>query len=150
MSVTEFERHQIFQWYEAAMGSERASIMMNLVPPVGWGEVATRHDLAALGTGVRGEMAVLRSELRGEMAELRGEMAVLGSELRGEMAELRGDMAALGSELRGEMAELRGEMAELRGDMKAGNAELLRSLFFAMVASNATLVALVFAAVKLG
>lgn len=114
MSVTEFERHKIFQWYEAAMGSELASIMMNLVPPVGWGEVATRHDLAALATGVRGEMAVLRSELRAEMAGLRG------------------------------------EMAELRGETKAGNAELLRNLFFAMVASNATLVGLVFAAVKLG
>ncbi len=125
MSVTEFERHQIFQWYEAAMGSELASIMMNLVPPVGWGEVATRHDVAALGSGVRGEMAVLRSELRGEMSELRGEMAALGSELRG-------------------------EMSELRGEVKAGNAELLRTLFFAMVASNATLVGLVFAAVKLG
>ncbi len=139
MSVTEYERHQIFQWYEEAMGSERAAIMMNLVPPVGWGEVATRTDLTALGVGLRGEMAVLGSDLRGEMAELRGE-------LRGEMAELRG-------ELRGEMAELssdlRGEMAELRGEMKAGNAELLRTLFLAMVASNATLVGLVLAAVKL-
>lgn len=124
MSVTEYERHQIFKWYEEAMGSERATIMMNLVPPVGWGEVATRTDLAAFGVGLRGEMSMLRSELRGEMAELRGE-------------------------LRGEMAELRGEMAELRGEMKAGNAELLRTLFFAMVASNATLVGLVLAAVKL-
>lgn len=34
------------------MGSERASIIMNLVPPVGWGEVATRTDLAALGAQV--------------------------------------------------------------------------------------------------
>ena len=105
MSVTEYERHQIFQWYEEAMGSERAKIMMNLVPPVGWGEVATRTDLAALANGLRGEMSVLSSELRGEMAELRGEM-------------------------------------------KAGNAELLRTLFFAIVASNATLVGLVFAAVR--
>ncbi|HUP68890.1 MAG TPA: hypothetical protein VM142_03640 [Acidimicrobiales bacterium] len=120
MSVTEYERHQIFQWYEEAMGSERAAIMMNLVPPVGWGEVATRTDLAALGNGLRGEMSVLRSELRGEMAELRGEMA-----------------------------ELRGEMVHLRGEMKLGNAELLWKQFFAMVASNATLVGLVFAAVKL-
>ena len=127
MSVTEYERHQIFQWYEEAMGSERAKIMMNLVPPVGWGEVATRTDLAALANGLRGEMSVLSSGLRGEMGELRGD-------LRGEMAELRGEMKALGS--------------ELRGEIKAGNAELLRTLFFAIVASNATLVGLVFAAVR--
>lgn len=68
---------------------------MNLIPPVGWGEVATRTDLVALGNSFRGEMS------------------------------------------------------ELRGDMKLGNAELLWKLFFAMVASNATLVGLVFAAVKL-
>ncbi|HUP68896.1 MAG TPA: hypothetical protein VM142_03670 [Acidimicrobiales bacterium] len=106
MSVTEYERHQIFQWYEEAMGSERATIMMNLVPPVGWGEVATRTELVALGNGIRGEMAA-------------------------------------------GFAEPRGEMAELRGDMKLGNAELLWKLFFAMVACNATLVGLVFAAAKL-
>ena len=123
MSVTEYERHQIFQWYEEAMGSERAAIMMNLVPPVGWGEVATHTDLAALANGLRGEMSVLSSELRGEMAGLRGEMSVLSSELRC-------------------------DMAELRGELKAGNAELLRTLFFAIVASNATLVGLVFAAVR--
>lgn len=39
--------------------------------------------------------------------------------------------------------------ANLRGEIKAANNELLRSLFFGMIASNATLVGLVFAAVRL-
>lgn len=39
--------------------------------------------------------------------------------------------------------------ANLRGDIKAANSELLRTLFFGMIASNATLVGLVFAAVRL-
>jgi len=117
VSVTEFERHQIFTWYEEAMGSERAKTMMNLVPPVGWGDIATRADLAALGTSIRGEMLVLRSVLRGEMTAMEG--------------GLRSDMAAMEGGLRGEIAKLRND------------------LFFAMVASNATLVGLVFAAVKL-
>ncbi|HUP71342.1 MAG TPA: hypothetical protein VM142_16235 [Acidimicrobiales bacterium] len=110
------------------MGSERATIMMNLVPPVGWGEVATRTELVALGSGLRGEMSVLGRDLRAEMA-------VLGSELRGEMAELRG--------------EIKAGNAELRGEIKAATSEVLRTMFFGMVASNATLVGLVFAAVKL-
>ena len=117
MSVTEYERHQIFQWYEEAMGSERATIMMNLLPPVGWGEVATRTELVALGGGLRAEMSVLRSELRGDLAELRSEM--------------------------------KAGNAELRGEIKAATSEVLRTMFFGMVASNATLVGLVFAAVKL-
>jgi hypothetical protein len=40
--------------------------------------------------------------------------------------------------------------ANLRGEIKAANNELLRTLFFGMVASNATLVGLVLAAVRLG
>lgn len=74
--------------------------MMDLLPPVGWGEIATKTDLV-----------------------------VLEGRLRGEIAELRGD--------------LRGEIGGLRAD-------LLRTLFLGMVASNATLVGLVFAAVRLG
>ena len=38
--------------------------------------------------------------------------------------------------------------ANLRGEIKAGNSELLRTLFFGMLASNATLVALAFAAAR--
>lgn len=85
MSVTEFQRHQVFQWLEEAMGTERAAIMMDLLPPVGWGDLATRSDLDVL-----------------------------------------------------------------RGEIKAANADLLHRLYFALVASQATLVGLVLAAVKLG
>jgi len=40
--------------------------------------------------------------------------------------------------------------ANLRGEIRSANRELLRTLFFGMVGTNATLVALVFAAVRLG
>lgn len=96
MSVTEFQRHQIFQSYEEAMGAEKAAAMMDLLPPVGWGEIATKSDLVLLE------------------------------------------------------GRLRGEIAEVRGDMKLGHADLLHRMVVANVVSNATLVGLVFAAVKLG
>jgi hypothetical protein len=44
--------------------------MMELLPPVGWADVARQSDLVA----IRGEMAELRAELKGEIAELRGEI----------------------------------------------------------------------------
>jgi hypothetical protein len=59
VSVSEFQRHQIFQWFEEAMGSERAAIMMDLLPPVGWGDIATRGDLE-----------VVRAEIRSANADL--------------------------------------------------------------------------------
>lgn len=89
MSVSEFQRHQVFQWFEEAMGPEKAAIMMDLLPPVGWGDIATRADLE-----------LVRADLR----------------------------------------------AEIRG----ANAELLHKLWFGLVASQATLVGLVVAAVQLG
>lgn len=39
--------------------------------------------------------------------------------------------------------------AHLRAELRAGNADLLRTLFFGMLASNATLVGLAFAAARL-
>lgn len=110
MSITEYERHRINQWLEEAMGPERAAIMMQLLPPVGWGDIATKADLQTL----------------------RAEMHALDAGLRGEMAELRGDMRSLGADLREQQAAT------------------LRAMVVTMVASHATLVGLVLAAVNLG
>jgi hypothetical protein len=66
------------------MGPERAAVVMQMLPPVGWADLATKDDVRGLGIELRGELA----ELRGELAELRGEMAGL----RGEMAGLRGEV----------------------------------------------------------
>lgn len=85
MSVNEFQRHQVFQWFEDAMGPEKAAIMMDLLPPVGWGDVATKADLASLRAELRAEIA----GLRGEMVGLRGESAGLRGELRAEIADSR-------------------------------------------------------------
>src|SRR3546814_2173871 len=82
VSVSESQRHQLYQWFEEAMGSEKAAVMMDLLPPVGWGDIATSDDVRHLGVELRGEMG----ELRGEMGELRGEMG----ELRGEMVRFEG------------------------------------------------------------
>lgn len=74
---TDDDRRTIYNALEHSIGPHPAALLMAQLPPVGWAELATKHDLA----GVRGEMA----ELRGEMAELR-------AELRGEMAELRAEV----------------------------------------------------------
>jgi hypothetical protein len=52
MSVSEHERHQLFTWFEEQMGAERAATMMSLLPPTGWGDVATRRDLDLIRRGL--------------------------------------------------------------------------------------------------
>lgn len=89
MSVSEFQRHEVSEWMEERMGPEKAAIMMELLPPVGWGDIATKADL-------------------------------------------------------------RTEIGSLRAEMHAAHSELLLKLFFGMVATNATLVGLVFAVIRLG
>jgi len=81
MSVTEFQRHQIFQWLEGAMGPERAAVMMDLLPPVGWGDLATKADLGAL-----------RTELKGELARLEGKIDSVDARMDGKIDRMEGRM----------------------------------------------------------
>ena len=48
MEITEYERHQLFAWFEEHMGQERAATMVNLLPPTTWADVATKRDLAEM------------------------------------------------------------------------------------------------------
>jgi hypothetical protein len=77
--VSDSERRALYDAAYASLGPGPAATLMDLLPPVGWADVARQGDLTAL---------------RGEMAEVRGEMAELRAELRGEMAEVRGQIAA--------------------------------------------------------
>ncbi|MGI8777608.1 MAG: hypothetical protein ACR2LJ_09550 [Acidimicrobiales bacterium] len=122
--VSDSNRHDLYVALEHQLGQGPTDTLMQLLPPVGWADVARASDVESLGIHLRGEMAELRSELCGEMVGLR-------SELRGEMAELR--------------SELRGEMGELRGEIKAQ----LPRLYAANIASMIGVAGLVLAAARL-
>ena len=70
MATEDENRRELFDLLETSMGSRGAALLMTYLPPTGWTDLATRQDLAALGSELRGEIA----QLRGEMAELRGEV----------------------------------------------------------------------------
>jgi len=71
---TDAERRELYGALEQMLGHVPASTLMDLLPPVGWGDVARRSDVDNLRIELRGEMAELRAELRGEIAELRAEL----------------------------------------------------------------------------
>lgn len=56
MAVTERQRHELFKWFEEQMGEERASTMIELMPPTGFAELATKQDLAELEARLVGSL----------------------------------------------------------------------------------------------
>ncbi|TVR21459.1 MAG: hypothetical protein EA389_15020 [Ilumatobacter sp.] len=48
MTIDERQRYQLHQTLEAHLGPEAAATLMAHLPPVGWADVATKHDLKAL------------------------------------------------------------------------------------------------------
>ncbi|HEX2046579.1 MAG TPA: hypothetical protein VHF27_02370 [Acidimicrobiales bacterium] len=84
--VSDQDRRDLYEALERGLGEGPAATMMELLPPVGWADVARRSDLLAL----KGEMAELRAELKGEMAEVRGEIAQLRGEIKAQVPRLYG------------------------------------------------------------
>ena len=131
MTITEAERFQMHEALSTAHGKEVAAIIMEHLPPTGWGDVARRSDVADLRVLTTKDLEMVRIALTSDMQALRieltSDMQALRIELTSDMqalrAELRGEMQELRAELRGEMqelrTELRGEMSVLRADMRS-------------------------------
>ena len=62
MTVTEEDRYHLHQQLDEAVGEKGANTAMELLPPVGWAEVATNRDLDQLGERLEGRIE--RVELR--------------------------------------------------------------------------------------
>ena len=48
MALDERARHELFRRLEQALGPDSAETLMELLPPVGWADVATKRDLDGL------------------------------------------------------------------------------------------------------
>jgi hypothetical protein len=67
MPVTEYERNELFGWFEEHMGKERAATMMSLLPPVGWADVATKRDLDVAVQRLDAKIDVVAAQLTGRI-----------------------------------------------------------------------------------
>jgi len=67
MALDERSRHQLFVRLEDVLGSEAASTLMEHLPPTGWADVATKHDLDAL----RMDLDAFRSAMKRDLDTLR-------------------------------------------------------------------------------
>ncbi len=82
--LSDHARRDLYVALETHLGPGPAASLMELLPPVGWADLARQSDLVAVRgeiAGVRGEIA----EVRGEMAEVRGELAKLSARIDGQL-----------------------------------------------------------------
>jgi hypothetical protein len=80
--ATEAGRHQLYEKISTEWGEEHADELMSYLPPVGWADVATKHDLDTQTTLLHNEIVMLGSELRAELhkslaSQLRWILAVM-------------------------------------------------------------------------
>lgn len=86
MAVTEEARNDLYNHLQETMGRDRARTLMEMLPPLGWGDVATKQDLERLeqtmgGMATKVDLAELKTELKTEIGELRADMKDLRAEL---------------------------------------------------------------------
>jgi hypothetical protein len=77
MAIDEGSRHRLYEKLDQLLGSEEATTLMSLLPPVGWADVATKQDLTILRAGfdaLRADFNALRKTNRSEHEALRHEV----------------------------------------------------------------------------
>ncbi|MGH2739612.1 MAG: hypothetical protein ACRDH6_03895 [Actinomycetota bacterium] len=63
MPIGETDRQELFQALEGAIGKRPTETMMSLLPPVGWADVATKHDLEQVKSELEIRMEAMESRI---------------------------------------------------------------------------------------
>ena len=74
MAIDEQSRYSLHQLLEGVLGQSGANSLMELLPPVGWADVATRRDLDALEGRLGGRIDALDTRIDALDARLSGRM----------------------------------------------------------------------------
>jgi len=132
MSVTEYERNQLFRWFEEHMGKEQATTMMSLLPPVGWTDLATKRDLDALAERLDTKIDHLaeRMDARFEKVDARFEALIERFDAKFDAVDARFEAV----DARFDTMATKAELYELRSDLQ-------RTFVTWMFASQAAVIA---------
>ncbi|HEX6422875.1 MAG TPA: hypothetical protein VFZ79_05305 [Acidimicrobiales bacterium] len=81
VAITEDRRHDLYEGLIDVLGREKATTLMEHLPPLVWADVATKRDLDHQTLVTRRDLEVETSKLRAEMhtgfADLRTEVAAV-------------------------------------------------------------------------
>lgn len=92
MAISERERLKSYEKLGETLGPELAGTMMELLPPTGWDDIATKDEVRSLGSALRGEMGELRGEMKEFRAEVRNEIAHLEVGVAQQLVSLQRNM----------------------------------------------------------
>ncbi len=67
MALEERSRNRLYNRLREVLGQDEASDLMALLPPVGWADVATKHDLDQLEARIDARLGTLESRLEAKM-----------------------------------------------------------------------------------
>ena len=68
MALDERARHELHRKLEEVLGADQASTLMEMLPPVGWADVATKRDLDVLESRFGLRLEAVEHRLRAEIA----------------------------------------------------------------------------------
>ena len=71
MTITDADRHRLYDALVATLGEQEATILMEHLPPVGWADVATKTDLEHLRAATKADIDGHRAETRADFEQLR-------------------------------------------------------------------------------
>ena len=113
MSVDERSRLQLAEALKRTLGDDEGITLMELLPPVGWADVATKHDL--LMVDARFDSLEVRLDARFELSEGRMDARFQRLEARFDGLEGRFDGLESSLDARFERSELKMEAKYERG-----------------------------------
>jgi hypothetical protein len=93
MSVDEGRRLLLHDAARAVLGADAALVLMEMLPPTGWGDVATRQQLEASDVASRQQLSALEERLELRMDALRSDVRAEISDVRAEISDVRTEIA---------------------------------------------------------
>ena len=114
MAVTESERYELYQVLVEKLGAEGAQTLMEHLPPAGWSDVATKHDLDHTRLLMSADLEQTRLALRADLDQHR-------ADTKAQLDGIRSDLDLHRTEMQSALDQHR---AETKADIQASELRL--------------------------